>query len=57
MTFDPVSYTVSEGGGQVVIMVMMVGNNTLVDVVVTFRTTDDTAIGENQSGNKNLLNT
>lgn len=45
MTFNPASYTVGEGDEEVVVMVMMVGNNTLVDVVVTFGTVDGTAIG------------
>ena len=45
MTFDATSYTVGEGDQQVIVMAMMVENNTVIDVSVTFRTTDDTAIG------------
>ena len=45
MTFDAASYTVSEGDKQVVLMATMVGNNTVIDVTVIFKTIDDTAIG------------
>ena len=45
MTFDPASYTASEGDDEVVVVVTMVGSSTLVDVVVNFATVDDTAIG------------
>ena len=45
VTFERTSYTASEGDEQVVVMVMMVGSNTLVDVAVNFNTADDSAIG------------
>ena len=45
VTFDASSYTVGEGDKQVIVMATMVGNNTVIDVAVTFRTVDDTAIG------------
>ena len=45
VSFDRDSYTVDEGEGHVVVMVTMVGNNTLVDVPVFFSTIDNTAIG------------
>ena len=45
MTFDMILYTVSESDMQVVITVVMVENNTLIDVTINFRTTDNTAIG------------
>ena len=45
VTFDAASYTVSEGDKQVIVMATMVGNNTVIDVTVTFKTIDDTATG------------
>lgn len=45
VTFASTSYTISESDEFVVVMVIMVGNNSEVDVPVVFNTIDNTAIG------------
>ena len=45
MTFDSESYIVNEREELVVVMVTMLGNNSLVDLPVFFSTVDGTAIG------------
>lgn len=45
MTFDPTSYTLTEGDEQVVVMVKMVGGSTLINVTVTLGTANDSAAG------------